>query len=104
MADSRQPAQAAPDDAIQERISKEYEWGFVTDIEEDKPPKGLNEDVIRAISARKNEPEWLLEYRLRAYRAWLQMGPEEPACRRRRRAAVRGSGVPVCGGAAVKPL
>ena len=69
MSDSRQPAQAAPDDAIQERISKEYEWGFVTDVEEDKPPKGLSEDVVRAISARKNEPEWLLEWRLRAYRA-----------------------------------
>ena len=68
----------APADAIQERISKEYEWGFVTDIEEDKPAKGLNEDVIRAISARKNEPEWLLEWRLKAYRAWLQMDEEEP--------------------------
>ncbi|HET6463205.1 MAG TPA: Fe-S cluster assembly protein SufB [Candidatus Krumholzibacteria bacterium] len=68
----------APADAIQERISKEYEWGFVTDIEEDKPAKGLNEDVIRAISARKHEPEWLLEWRLKAYRAWLQMDEEEP--------------------------
>ena len=73
MADMPQQAHAA-DDAIQERISKEYEWGFVTDVEEDKPPKGLSEDVVRAISARKNEPEWLLEWRLRAYRAWIKMG------------------------------
>jgi Fe-S cluster assembly protein SufB len=63
-------------DPIQERISKEYEWGFVTDIEEDKIPKGLDEDVVRAISARKGEPEWLLEWRLKAFRAWTQM--EEP--------------------------
>ena len=65
-------------DPIQERISKDYEWGFVTDVEEDKPPKGLNEDVVRAISARKKEPEWLLEWRLRAFRAWQKMGTEEP--------------------------
>ena len=77
MAENRQ-AQAPSDDPIQDRISKEYEWGFVTEIEEDKPAKGLNEDVIRAISARKHEPEWLLEWRLRAYRAWLTMGEEEP--------------------------
>jgi Fe-S cluster assembly protein SufB len=63
-------------DPIQERISKEYEWGFVTDIAEDKIPKGLDEDVVRVISARKGEPEWLLEWRLRAFRAWQKM--EEP--------------------------
>ena len=66
-------------DPIQERISKDYEWGFVTDVEEDKIPKGLDEGVVRAISARKNEPEWLLEWRLRAFRAWLKMAAEEPA-------------------------
>src|SRR5262249_42270464 len=77
MAENRQ-AQAPADDPIQERISKEYQWGFVTEIEEDKIPKGLNEDVVRAISARKHEPEWLLEWRLRAFRAWQQMGEEEP--------------------------
>ena len=54
----------------------EYKWGFVTDIESDTLPPGLNEDVIRTISARKEEPEWLLEWRLKAYRHWLTM--EEP--------------------------
>ena len=53
-----------------------YKWGFVTDIESDTLPPGLNEDVIRTISARKEEPEWLLEWRLKAYRHWLTM--EEP--------------------------
>ena len=50
-----------------------YKYGFVTDIESDKAPKGLNEDIVRFISARKNEPEWLLEWRLDAYRRWLTM-------------------------------
>ena len=53
-----------------------YKWGFSTDIEMDMAPKGLNEDIIRLISARKNEPEWLLKWRLKAYAAWLKM--EEP--------------------------
>ncbi len=48
-------------------------WGFVTDIEADAIPRGLNEDIIRLISAKKNEPEWLLEWRLKAYRHWLTM-------------------------------
>src|SRR5487761_2595853 len=50
-----------------------YKYGFVTDIESDKAPKGLNEDIVRFISARKNEPEWLLEWRIEAYRRWLTM-------------------------------
>ena len=50
-----------------------YKYGFVTDIEVDKAPKGLNEDTIRLISAKKNEPEWMLELRLKAYRHWLTM-------------------------------
>ncbi|MCE2517986.1 MAG: Fe-S cluster assembly protein SufB, partial [Alphaproteobacteria bacterium] len=53
-----------------------YKYGFVTDIEVDKAPKGLNEDTIRLISAKKNEPEWMLELRLKAYQHWLTM--EEP--------------------------
>src|SRR5579859_3218565 len=56
---------------------RKYEYGFVTDIESEFAPKGLNEDIIRFISAKKNEPEWLLEWRLKAYRHWLTM--EEPA-------------------------
>ncbi len=55
-----------------------YEHGFVTDIESDVIPPGLNEDVIRLISTRKNEPEWVLENRLAAYRHWLTMEPPIP--------------------------
>ncbi|MBT8484826.1 MAG: Fe-S cluster assembly protein SufB [Phycisphaerales bacterium] len=54
---------------------QEYKWGFVTDIEADSAPPGLSEDIIRFISAKKDEPEWLLEWRLRAYRHWLTMSP-----------------------------
>jgi Fe-S cluster assembly protein SufB len=50
-----------------------YEWGFTSDIEQEFAPKGLSEDTVRYISAKKNEPEWLLEWRLKAYRAWLTM-------------------------------
>ncbi|WCL54783.1 Fe-S cluster assembly protein SufB [Gimibacter soli] len=57
-------------------LTGEYKYGFVSDIEMDMAPKGLNEDVIRFISAKKQEPEWMLEWRLKAYRAWLKM--EEP--------------------------
>ena len=55
--------------------SKEYKEGFVTDIEQEYVPKGLSEDIIRTISALKHEPEWLLEFRLDAYRRWLKMTP-----------------------------
>ena len=54
-------------------IGQEYRYGFVTAIEEDRIPKGLNEDIVRLISAKKNEPSWLLEWRLKAYRHWLTM-------------------------------
>src|SRR4028118_1735000 len=50
-----------------------YEWGFTSDIEQVFAPKGLSEDTVRFISAKKNEPEWMLEWRLKAYRAWLTM-------------------------------
>ncbi|MEO5971888.1 MAG: Fe-S cluster assembly protein SufB, partial [Sphingomicrobium sp.] len=50
-----------------------YEWGFTSDIEQDFAPKGLSEDTVRFISAKKDEPEWMLEWRLKAYRAWLTM-------------------------------
>jgi len=63
-------------DILEEKISTEYKYGFVTDIEADNAPKGLNEDIIRFISAKKNEPEWMLAYRLKAFRHWLTM--EEP--------------------------
>src|SRR5436309_3652809 len=59
---------------IQEQMAKqEYKYGFVSDLDEDKAPKGLNQDIVRLISRKKNEPEWFLEWRLRAYRHWLTM-------------------------------
>jgi Fe-S cluster assembly protein SufB len=61
---------------IHEATSRKYKYGFVTEIEEDRAPKGLNEEVIRFISAKKGEPDWLLEWRLKAYRHWLTM--EDP--------------------------
>ncbi len=61
---------------IEELANKEYKFGFVTDIEAATSPKGLNEDVIRQLSAKKQEPEWMTGWRLKAYRHWLTM--EEP--------------------------
>jgi Fe-S cluster assembly protein SufB len=54
-------------------VNREYQYGFATDVETDQLPPGLSEDVVRAISAKKEEPEWLLEWRLKAYRRWLTM-------------------------------
>jgi Fe-S cluster assembly protein SufB len=58
---------------VESLVNKEYKYGFVTDIEADVAPKGLNEDIIRLISAKKQEPEWLLEWRLKAFRGWQKM-------------------------------
>jgi Fe-S cluster assembly protein SufB len=60
-------------DVIEQLANTEYKYGFVTDVEQDIVPKGLNEDVVRLISEKKGEPEWLLEWRLKAFRAWLKM-------------------------------
>ncbi len=60
-------------DIIEEVTNSEYKYGFVTNIESDNAPKGLSEDIVRFISAKKNEPEWMLEYRLKAFRHWLKM-------------------------------
>src|SRR5205823_5911311 len=59
--------------SIETLANREYKWGFVTDIEADSIPPGLNEDTIRLISARKNEPQFMLDWRLKAYRQWLAM-------------------------------
>ncbi|MEO1127074.1 MAG: Fe-S cluster assembly protein SufB [Cyanobacteria bacterium J06639_16] len=59
--------------SVQTLVSQPYKYGFVTDIESDAIARGLNEDVVRAISAKKNEPEFMLEFRLKAYRKWLTM-------------------------------
>ena len=58
---------------LTEITQNEYKWGFVTDLEMDYAPQGLNEDIVRFISLKKEEPEWLLEHRLKAYRKWLTM-------------------------------
>jgi Fe-S cluster assembly protein SufB len=67
-------------DTIRELAQQDYKWGFVTDIEHDNAPKGLNEEIIRFISAKKNEPEFMLEWRLRAFRHWasLEKAQAEP--------------------------
>lgn len=62
--------------AVEDLVSREYKEGFYSDLESDSIPPGLNEDVIRMISAKKGEPEFLLEWRLKAYRQWLTM--EDP--------------------------
>jgi Fe-S cluster assembly protein SufB len=59
--------------SVESLVNREYKYGFVTDIDTDVAPPGLNEDVIRLISAKKGEPEWLLDWRLKAYRGWLRM-------------------------------
>ena len=64
-------------EVLEQKLSTEYKYGFVTDFEADNAPKGLNEDIIRFISAKKKEPQWMLDYRLTAFRHWLTM--EEPA-------------------------
>ena len=63
----------APNAEFREAIAKDYEWGFSSDIEQEFAPKGLSEDTVRFISAKKNEPEWMLDWRLKAYAAWLTM-------------------------------
>ena len=75
--------------AVQETVDRvrsievdAYKYGFVTDIESDKAPKGLNEDIVRFISAKKGEPQWLLEWRLEAYRRWLTMDDAALGARR----------------------
>ena len=72
MAAEEAAAQKAKEE-LQELATREYQHGFVTDIDEDRAPPGLNEDIVRFISAKKDEPEWLLEWRLKAYRHWLTM-------------------------------
>ncbi len=67
-------------DAIRELAQREYKWGFISDVAEERIPKGLNEDIVRLISAKKQEPEFMLEWRLKAYRHWasLEKAQAEP--------------------------
>ena len=66
---------------LEELAKQEYKYGFVTDIEQEAAPPGLNEDTIRFISGKKAEPDWLLEWRLKSYRNWLKM--EDPTKRKK---------------------
>ncbi len=66
---------STPTQDVEQIVHKEYEHGFVTEVESDTVPPGLNEDVIRHISTKKNEPEFMLEWRLKAYQHWLTMTP-----------------------------
>ena len=66
-----------PANAIQDFTNQEYKWGFVTAVEEDRLPKGLNEDIIRLISKKKHEPQFMLEWRLKAYRHWAKLEQAE---------------------------
>ena len=68
---------ANQNEILEEITQSDYKYGFVTDIETDSAPKGLNEDIVRFISARKNEPEFMLEYRLKAFRYWQTMKEPE---------------------------
>ena len=61
---------------IEEQVLSDYKYGFVTEIEADEAPKGLSEDIVRFISAKKNEPEWMLEWRLKAFRHWSRIAGE----------------------------
>ena len=63
------------DEILKDLANKEYDSGFVTDVEQEYVPKGLNEDIIRLISAKKGEPQWLLDFRLDAFRRWQKMTP-----------------------------
>jgi len=60
-------------DTIESLVKQDYKYGFVTDVESDSAPPGLNEDIVRLISAKKKEPQWLTDWRLKAYRYWLTM-------------------------------
>src|SRR6266852_320057 len=64
-------------DQIQDLTKQEYKWGFITSIDEDRLPNGLNEDIVRAISIKKGEPEFMLEWRLKAYRYWATQEKEQ---------------------------
>src|SRR5881398_2313697 len=65
--------EAVKNQELRDKIAQDYEWGFSSEIEQEFAPKGLSEDTVRFISAKKSEPDWMLDWRLKAYRAWLEM-------------------------------
>src|SRR5262249_32228847 len=80
------PTMSTATQTIQQFVSTEYKYGFVSDSETETLPPGLNEEIIRGISAKKKEPEFMLQWRLRAYRHWLTM--TEPTWQQPRHAPV----------------
>src|ERR1051326_9357640 len=78
MFETRGCAMSTAAETIEGFVKKEYKYGFVTDVETESAPPGLNEDIIRLISTKKKEPAWMTEWRLKAYRHWLTM--KEPTC------------------------
>ena len=62
---------------LNDTLNKKYEYGFVTNIDQETLPPGLNENVIKTISNKKEEPQWLLDWRLKAYKRWKKMKPPE---------------------------
>ena len=66
-------AQYTENELAKDLDNQDYKFGFVTDVETEKIPEGLNEDIIRLISSKKNEPAWLLEYRLKSFEIWKSM-------------------------------
>src|SRR5712675_2495200 len=75
MSQVRRKKMSTATETIEGLVQQEYKYGFYTDVEADSAPPGLNEDIVRLISRKKNEPEFLLEWRLKAYRHWLTMPP-----------------------------
>jgi Fe-S cluster assembly protein SufB len=63
---------------LDEVTNTDYKWGFISNIESEAAPKGLSEDIVRFISEKKNEPQWLLDFRLKSFRGWIKMQNEEP--------------------------
>ncbi|MGB1540557.1 MAG: Fe-S cluster assembly protein SufB, partial [Rickettsiales bacterium] len=68
-----QPEKQTEQETIDEAISQKYKYGFETEIEMDYAPKGVNEDIVRLISEKKGEPEWMLDWRLKAFKIWRSM-------------------------------
>src|SRR5260370_25097749 len=73
----RENAMSTNLNTIRDLAEREYKWGFVTSVEEERVPKGLNEDIIRLISAKKNESEFMLQWRLKAYQHWASLERSE---------------------------
>ena len=75
MDNAKKPSRTEDSEILDDVTGGDYKYGFVTDIDTEVIPVGLNEEVVRLISAKKHEPEWLLEFRLKAYRHWLTLTP-----------------------------